>query len=181
MRKTNPVLIGFVGVLRYHAPMLLLLDIGNTNTHAGLATVSRIVRQTNVPSTEWRQTRMAKSLIGLAADRRIEAAVIASVVPQLTEPAVRLIREHWNVRPLILTAKTVRGVGVDYPKPKSIGADRLANAVAARHRFGAPAVVVDFGTAVTFDVIDRRGNYIGGIIAAGLAAMTGSLREQTAL
>ncbi|HEX7571083.1 MAG TPA: type III pantothenate kinase, partial [Verrucomicrobiae bacterium] len=82
---------------------------------------------------------------------------------------------------LELTAKSVRGVGIDYPKPDSIGPDRLANAVAARRRFGAPVVVVDFGTAVTFDVVDSKGNYVGGIIAPGLAAMTNYLHEKTAL
>ena len=82
---------------------------------------------------------------------------------------------------LELTPKTVCGVGIDYPKPDSIGPDRLANAVAARQRFGAPVIVVDFGTAVTFDVINRAGNYAGGIIAPGLAAMTDYLHEKTAL
>jgi type III pantothenate kinase len=82
---------------------------------------------------------------------------------------------------LELTPGTVEGVGISYPKPHTIGPDRLANAVAVRHHFGAPAVVVDFGTAVTFDVVDRRGNYIGGIIAPGLAAMTDYLHEKTAL
>ncbi len=82
----------------------------------------------------------------------------------------------WN-----LSAKTIRGVGIDYPKPDSIGPDRLANAVAAKFRFGAPVVVVDFGTAVTFDVVNARGNYVGGIIAPGLAAMTDYLHEKTAL
>jgi type III pantothenate kinase len=72
-------------------------------------------------------------------------------------------------------------VGIDYPKPQTIGPDRLANALAAKHHFGAPVVVVDFGTAVTFDVVDRRGNYVGGIIAPGLAAMTDYLHEKTAL
>ena len=72
-------------------------------------------------------------------------------------------------------------MGIDYPKPDSIGPDRLANAVAARKRFGAPVVVVDFGTAVTFDVVNRAGNYAGGIIAPGLAAMTDYLHEKTAL
>ncbi len=72
-------------------------------------------------------------------------------------------------------------MGIDYPKPDSIGPDRLANAVAARQRFGAPVVVVDFGTAVTFDVVDARGNYVGGIIAPGLAVMTDYLHEKTAL
>ncbi len=77
--------------------------------------------------------------------------------------------------------QTIRGVGIDYPKPASIGPDRLANAVAARRSFGAPVVVVDFGTAVTFDVVNARGNYVGGIIAPGLAAMTDYLHEKTAL
>ena len=72
-------------------------------------------------------------------------------------------------------------MGIDYPRPETIGPDRLANAVAVRKHFGAPAVVVDFGTAVTFDVVDRAGNYIGGIITPGLAAMTDYLHEKTAL
>jgi type III pantothenate kinase len=87
----------------------------------------------------------------------------------------------WNVQCLELTAKTIRGVGIDYPQPRTIGADRLANAIAAHQKFGAPAVVVDFGTAVTFDVVNRAGNYVGGIIAPGLAAMTEYLHEKTAL
>ena len=82
---------------------------------------------------------------------------------------------------LELTPKTLRGVGIDYPKPDTIGPDRLANAIAARHHFGAPVVVLDFGTAVTFDVVNRAGNYAGGIIAPGLAAMTDYLHEKTAL
>jgi len=72
-------------------------------------------------------------------------------------------------------------VGIDYPQPQTIGPDRLANAVAAWQRFGAPVVVVDFGTAVTFDVVDAHGNYVGGVIAPGLAAMTDYLHERTAL
>jgi len=82
---------------------------------------------------------------------------------------------------LELTAKTAVGIGIEYPKPKSIGTDRLANAIAVKHHFGAPAIVVDFGTAVTFDVVNQHGNYIGGIIAPGLAAMTDYLHEKTAL
>jgi type III pantothenate kinase len=81
----------------------------------------------------------------------------------------------------VLTPKTLRGVGVDYPKPNTIGPDRLANAAAVKHHHGAPAVVVDFGTAVTFDVVNRAGNYIGGIIAPGLAVMTEYMHEKTAL
>jgi type III pantothenate kinase len=75
----------------------------------------------------------------------------------------------------------VQGLGIEYPRPGTIGPDRLANAIAAKHYFGAPAVVVDFGTAVTFDVVSRAGRYIGGIITPGLAAMTDYLHEKTAL
>jgi type III pantothenate kinase len=103
------------------------------------------------------------------------------VVPRATPKIQSVVRAVWKLQAVELTPKTLRGVGIDYPKPNTIGPDRLANAVAARHHFGAPSVVVDFGTAVTFDVIDARGNYVGGIIAPGLAAMTDYLHERTAL
>jgi len=102
-------------------------------------------------------------------------------VPRATPRVSRAVRAGWKLTPLELNVKTLRGVGVDYPKPASIGPDRLANAIAARHHYGAPVVVVDFGTAVTFDVVDGAGNYTGGIITPGLAAMTDYLHEKTAL
>ncbi len=91
------------------------------------------------------------------------------------------MKRRWHLDCLELTPKSIRGVGVDYPRPETIGPDRLANAVAVTRYFGAPAVVVDFGTAVTFDVVNRASNYVGGIIAPGLAAMTEYLHEKTAL
>jgi type III pantothenate kinase len=91
------------------------------------------------------------------------------------------VRHFWRLQVIELTHRTVTGIGIDYPKPATIGPDRLANALAAKHHFGAPAVVVDFGTAVTFDVVDRKGDYVGGIIAPGLNAMTDYLHEKTAL
>ena len=103
------------------------------------------------------------------------------MVPRATPHVRQTVRRLWNLDVFELTQKTVCGVGIDYPKPGTIGTDRLANAVAARKRFGAPVVVVDFGTAVTFDVVNRAGNYAGGIIAPGLAAMTDYLHEKTAL
>ena len=73
------------------------------------------------------------------------------------------------------------GVGIDYPKPQSIGADRLANAAAVAKLYGFPAIVVDFGTAVTFDIVSERCTYVGGVIAPGLEAMTNFLYQRTAL
>lgn len=161
--------------------MTLLLDIGNTHTHVALANGRRIVRHHDLDTSGWRGATGEAGLRRWLGDRAISSAVLCSVVPSALPRVRAAVRRLSGATPLELNAATIRGVGVDYPRPESIGADRLANALAVRHRFGCPAVVVDFGTAVTFDVVDRRGNYVGGIIAPGLAAMTDYLHEKTAL
>jgi type III pantothenate kinase len=161
--------------------MILLCDIGNTNTHLGLADSKRVVRQANFPTAAWLNGTARKLVTKFVAQRRLEGTALCSVVPQATPFVRESVEGLWGLSCLELTPRTLRGVGIDYPKPNTIGPDRLANAVAARHRFGAPVVVVDFGTAVTFDVVDRAGNYVGGVIAPGLAAMTDYLHEKTAL
>jgi type III pantothenate kinase len=161
--------------------MIVLFDIGNTNTHLGLADSTRVRKQSNIPTTVWFEKTgeaLVRDFIGAIP---ITGAALCSVVPGATPTVRKMVKRAWRIDCLELTAKTLCGVGIDYPKPETIGADRLANAVAVRARFGAPAVVVDFGTAVTFDVVDRAGNYVGGIIAPGLAAMTDYLHEKTAL
>ena len=161
--------------------MLLLFDIGNTHTHVGLANGRRVLKHINVRTGEWLGGKAGTRVARLVGAKAIQGAVLCSVVPQVTPVVRRVIRQLWKFSPLELTHKTAHGLGIDYPRPHTIGPDRLANAIAAKHHFGAPAVVVDFGTAVTFDVVNRRGNYAGGIIAPGLAAMTDYLHEKTAL
>jgi type III pantothenate kinase len=161
--------------------MILLFDIGNTHTHLGLANAKRVVKQANIPTAGWFGGTGRKLVGRFVSGARLEGAAVCSVVPRATPRVRSAVKRLWGLRSLELTPATLRGLGIDYPQPKTIGPDRLANAVAARHRFGAPAVVVDFGTAVTFDVVDRAGNYVGGIIAPGLAAMTDYLHEKTAL
>jgi type III pantothenate kinase len=161
--------------------MILVFDIGNTHTHIGLANNRRVAKQINVPTREWSGGKAARLVKKFAGGKKITGAALCSVVPHITPLVRKTVRALWKLDTLELTPKTVCGVGIDYPKPNSIGPDRLANAVAARKRFGAPVVVVDFGTAVTFDVVNSRGNYAGGIIAPGLAAMTDYLHEKTAL
>ena len=112
---------------------------------------------------------------------KVDGAALCSVVPAATPRVTAIVKKLWKLDTLVLTPATVRGVGIDYPQPQTIGPDRLANSVAAKFHYGAPVVVVDFGTAVTFDVVDSRGNYIGGIIAPGMAVMTDYLHEKTAL
>jgi type III pantothenate kinase len=161
--------------------MILLFDIGNTNTHVGLATSRRVVRQTDVPTEAWRNQRASQAVEKFVGQAPVSGTALCSVVPRVTPLVQQWIRRRCKQRALELSPATLRGVGINYPRPQTIGPDRLANAVAARAHFGAPAVVVDFGTAVTFDVVDARGDYVGGIIAPGLAAMTDYLHDRTAL
>ena len=104
--------------------------------------------------------------------------VVCSVVPKKN----RVIEQvAGKTKVLWLTPRLKLGVGIDYPKPQTIGADRLANAAAVCALYSFPAIVVDFGTAVTFDIVSDRGTYIGGVIAPGLEAMTNFLYQRTAL
>jgi len=163
-----------------HGP-LLLLDIGNTHGHAGIAVNGRIVATIDLPTPSLASEAAHQALRALAGNRTPAGAALCSVVPNTTPVACDLVRRCFNLSPLVLTHLTLRGVGIDYPHPETIGPDRLANAIAARTLFEPPVVVVDFGTAVTFDIVDAQGRYIGGIIAPGLAAMTDYLHEKTAL
>jgi len=161
--------------------MVLLLDIGNTNTHVGLAGRKRVVRHCDIPTAGWASGEGTRQLRRFLAGSRVEGAALCSVVPESTPGVCGAVKAVTGGEVRELNAGTVSGVGVDYPRPETIGADRLANALAAFHHFGGPSVVVDFGTAVTFDVVNASGNYVGGIIAPGLAAMTEYLHEKTAL
>jgi len=161
--------------------VILLLDIGNTNTHAGLADARRVRRHADFPTRSWADGTATNHLRRFCGANRLEGAAFCSVVPKVSSKVHATAKKLWQLECLELTPRTLRGVGINYPKPDSIGPDRLANAVAVKHHFGAPSVVVDFGTAVTFDVVDQQGDYVGGIIAPGLSVMTDYLHEKTAL
>ena len=128
--------------------MILLLDIGNTHTHLGLANRRRVVKQANISTAAWFAGGAEKPVAKFAGRAVLEGAILCSVVPRATPAARKLIRRRWRLNCLELTPKTLRGVGIDYPRPNTIGPDRLANAVAVARHYGAPAVVVGFGTAV---------------------------------
>jgi type III pantothenate kinase len=161
--------------------MILLFDIGNTHTHLGLADGERVLKQADISTLAWFGGGAAALVKKFVGKNKITGAVLCSVVPRATPFVHKTVGVLWDLKTLELTPKTLRGVGIDYPNPNSIGPDRLANAVAAKFYFGAPVVVVGFGTAVAFDIVNAQGNYIGGIIAPGLAAMTDYLHEKTAL
>ena len=161
--------------------MLLLLDIGNTHTHIALARGESILRPINVPTADWMSGRMLAGITRHVRGATITGVALCSVVPAATAKATLTFERAWKLSAFQLNHRTARGIGVDYPRAGTIGPDRLANAVAASLLFGTPVVVVDFGTAVTFDVVNRHGDYVGGIIAPGLEVMTNYLHEKTAL
>jgi len=152
----------------------LLIDISNSYTKIAPANRERVSSPTRIPTNELTRRRLNQYLRG----KRIDRVVVCSVVPSrniVVKQAVRPRKILW------VSAQTKLGVDVDYPRPSSIGADRLANAVAVAKLYGYPAIVVDFGTAVTFDIVSSRGAYVGGVIAPGLEAMTSFLYQRTAL
>ncbi len=152
----------------------LLIDVSNSFTKFAFASTKKLGATERLPTP----TLSATSLGKLIRQRRVQRIVVCSVVPKKDA----LIRKAAGKIPLtFVTAKSKLGVGVDYPEPESIGADRLANAAAVAEIYGCPAVVVDFGTAVTFDVVSAERSYIGGVIAPGLEAMTSYLYNRTAL
>ena len=161
--------------------MLLLIDIGNTHTHLALANAQRFFGRRDIPTRDWWRGVGLAALRKFAGNRRLQGAALCCVVPRATPRVKHAVKQLWKLDCFELTSDNVRGVGIDYPKPWTIGPDRLANTVAGCQRFGSPVVVIDFGTAVTFDVVDRNGNFVGGVIAPGLAVMTDYLHEKTAL
>ena len=152
----------------------LLIDVSNSFVKMAPATRNKIGKAMRLPTSELTIAAMQKILRRHKAD----AVVVSSVVPK-KNAAIRAAA--GGARVLFLSPKLDLGVGIDYPQPRSIGADRLANAVAVAHLYGTPAIVVDFGTAVTFDVVSAKGDYVGGVIAPGLEAMTSYLYQRTAL
>jgi type III pantothenate kinase len=111
----------------------------------------------------------------------VRHAVIGSVVPACTPRWAARLEQLLGNPPLVVTHRSRLDVAIDYPRPASIGPDRLANACGAVVRYGAPCIVADFGTALTFDVVSREGKYVGGVIAPGLPVMTDYLADKTAL
>ena len=161
--------------------MILLCDVGNTHAHVGLGNHRRVLASLDLETKNLTSAGAREQLKALVADQSLAGACFCSVVPAAVPQVLDLLSGTSPGPTLALTYQTVRGVGIRYPKPETIGQDRLANAVAVRNLYGSPSVVVDFGTAVTFDVVDDRGDYVGGVIAPGLAALTDYLHEKTAL
>jgi type III pantothenate kinase len=166
--------------------MLLAIDVGNTNIHFGLwdgSDWSLTWRARTVPlkmSDEY--AVLLRSFFagdGLTANV-VDAVVMASVVPDVTGTMIEMAERYLKHRPLIIEPGIKTGIQVLVDNPREVGADRIVNAAAVRKLYGAPAIVIDFGTATTWDVLNKDGNYIGGAIAPGIALAHDALVSKAA-
>jgi len=176
--------------------MLLALDVGNTNTVLGLYSLNSNLAPNKAAAglvAHWRvsthRTQTADeygvlftnlfNLHGLSTGQ-VHAIIISSVVPPVESTLVQVCDSYFKLKPLFVEPGIRTGMPVLVDNPAELGADRLVNAIAAYERYGGPAIVVDFGTATTFDVISARGEYLGGVISPGLGISADALFAQAA-
>jgi type III pantothenate kinase len=165
--------------------MLLVLDVGNTNTTLGVFEGGTLTHSWRLTSERQRTVDeygiMCRTLLQLAKldSSAISGIAISSVVPPLDFTLYKMAEIYFRIQPLFVNAANA-GIPVLYDDPREVGADRIVNAVAALSRYGSPCIVVDFGTATTFDAISRNGEYLGGIIYPGIQISADALFQRAA-
>jgi type III pantothenate kinase len=167
--------------------MLLTVDVGNSTTVVGVFEGDQLTHHWRL-STVARRTpdELAMVLAGVLGldevrfGREVLGLVVGSVVPEATETLRELSARYLDVQPVIVEPGVRTGIAVRHDNPRDLGADRIANAVAAQALYGGPAIVVDFGTAISFDVVDRDGSFVGGAIAPGVSTSKEALVERAA-
>jgi type III pantothenate kinase len=166
--------------------MLLTIDIGNTNTVLGVFRGEELIANWRLTTARQQTvdeygvlTRNLFTLAGLDRDG-IRGVIISSVVPPVNWTLAEMARIYFGQKALFVEAGVKTGMSVLVDNPLEVGADRIVNGVAAFHKFGGPCIVVDFGTAITFDVISERCEYLGGVIAPGLGIASEALFSRTA-
>jgi type III pantothenate kinase len=166
--------------------MLLAIDLGNTNTVFGVYDAGdKLVMNWRLSTQKQRTVDeygiLLRNLFALEKidANKIRRVIIASVVPPLDPVLQQMAASYFSVDPVFVTHENA-GIPVLYDNPRDVGADRIVNAVAVLHKYGKPAIVVDFGTATTFDAIAAAGEYRGGVIAPGIVISAEALYEHTA-
>lgn len=166
--------------------MLLAVDVGNTQTVLGFYDGKTLTRHFRVESSKGRTVdeyhALLASFLGIAGLRRedVHGSILASVVPALTDTFARAVERAFGHATLIVGPGMRTGMPILYENPREVGADRIVNAIAAYDRIGAGVVVVDFGTATTFDCISPKGEYLGGAIAPGVQISSDALFTRAA-
>jgi len=166
--------------------MLAAIDVGNTNTVLGffegdeLVSRFRLASRSSTTADEYACTLDGLLRMSHLGFDRIDAVCLASVVPRLTEVFSDLSRRFFGLTPLVVGPGTRTGISIAYESPRDVGADRVVNAVAAHARFATDLVIVDFGTATTFDAVTAHGEYLGGVIVPGVSVSLDALFQRTA-
>jgi len=166
--------------------MLFVIDVGNTNTSLGVFDGEKLKAHWRLTTARARTVDewgvLTRNLFALAnVDfKSIDAIAIASVVPPLNFTLKRMAEVYFEVAPLFIDDTVDTGVPILYQPPSDVGADRIVDAVAAIKKYGAPCIVVDFGTATTFDAINSKGEYLGGVITPGITISSDALFERAA-
>ncbi len=151
---------------------LLVVDVGNSNVVLGIYRGDQLVNSWRLATARERTFDeygiLARQLIGDELYDGLEGAIVASVVPPLNTAMAAMIRKYFDVDVMFVEPGVKTGIAIQVDNPQEVGADRIVNCVAAHEIYGGPAVIVDFGTATTFDVVTEDARYIGGVIAPGL-------------
>ena len=163
---------------------LLVVDLGNTNLVIGVYRDDALLASWRLATARERTADeygiLAKQLVGDALHESIEGAIVASVVPPLNSAMAFMVQKYFNVDPLFVEPGVKTGIAIQVDNPLEVGADRIVNCVAAHHEFGGPTVIVDFGTATTFDVVTADAKFVGGVIAPGLTISAEALFARAA-
>ncbi len=166
--------------------MLLTIDVGNTNTVLGVFRGAELVAHWRLVTARQQTvdeygilTRNLFTLAGLD-PAAIDGVIISSVVPPLNSTLEEMAEHYFGVRPLFVEPGVKTGMPVQYENPQEVGADRIVNSVAAFEKYGGPCIAVDFGTAITFDAISERGEYVGGVIVPGIGIASEALFARAA-
>ncbi|MBN1553010.1 type III pantothenate kinase [bacterium] len=165
--------------------MIFGLDIGNTTITAGIIHRSKVSHSwrlsTDVNRTSDEYALLIRQLINSIPDIEIEGSVVSSVVPPVLTGVVKSLKNVFGKEPFLVQPGITLSFDILYNKPQDVGADRIVNAVAAKRLYGYPLIVVDFGTATTFCVLNGNGNYCGGIIFPGINTISNALYDKAAL
>jgi type III pantothenate kinase len=166
--------------------MLLALDAGNTNVTIGifrngqLADNRRLRTVREQTSDEWGILLMSLLRYSSLDPAEVDGIIVSSVVPPLNSALAEMAHRYFGIEAMFVNSHTDTGLKILYENPSEVGADRIVNSVAAFHKYGGPCVIVDLGTAITFDAISANAEYLGGIIAAGIGISAEALFSRTA-
>jgi type III pantothenate kinase len=151
---------------------ILVVDLGNTNIVLGVYRGEELLNSWRLATARERTADeygiLARQLVGDPRQLSLQGAIVASVVPPLNSAMTFMIQKYFGITPLFVEPGVKTGIAIHVDNPLEVGADRLGNCAAAHHQFGGPTIIVDFGTATTFDVVTENAEFIGGVIAPGL-------------